>query len=66
VRGSDYSSLLNDKAVRRWRDNVARGSVITAEVYLRRLGYFCNDLKIVPGNLLEMSEEELYDLLLEK
>ncbi|MGD0204721.1 MAG: hypothetical protein ABSC20_12565 [Candidatus Bathyarchaeia archaeon] len=66
MRGSDYSSLLNDKAVRRWRDNVARGSVITAEVYLRRLGYFCNDLKIVPGNLLEMSEEELYDLLLEK
>jgi integrase len=65
VRGNDYSSLLNDKAIRRWRDNVARGSVITAEVYLRRLGHFCKDLEIVPGKLLEMSEDELYDLLLD-
>ena len=65
VRGNDYSSLLDNKAVRRWRDNVARGSVITAEVYLRRLGHFCKDLKIEPGSLLEMSEDELYDLLLD-
>lgn len=65
MRGNDYSSLLNDKAVKRWRDNVARGSVITAEVYLRRLGHFCNDLKILPGDLLKMSDDELYDLLLD-
>ena len=65
MHGSDYSSLLDNKAVRRWRDNVARGSVITAEVYLRRLGHFCKDLEIEPSKLLEMSEDELYNLLLD-
>jgi len=56
---------LDDKVVRRWYDNVARGSIVTADVYLRRLGHFCNDLKITPEKLLEMSESQLYDLFLD-
>ena len=56
---------MDDKVVRRWYDNVARGSIVTADVYLRRLGHFCNDLKITPEKLLEMSESQLYDLFLD-
>ena len=65
MRGSEYSVLLEDKALERWYDNVARGSVITADVYLRRLGHFCNELKITPKHLLDMKENELYDLFLD-
>jgi len=31
VRESEYSVLLKDKSIKRWYDNVARGSVITAD-----------------------------------
>ena len=60
-----YAQLLEDKDLRRWYDNLARGSVITADVYLRRLGGFCKDYKQNPQILSEMKEEELYNLLLD-
>ena len=65
MRESEYSVLLKDTVLKRWYDNVARGSVITADVYLRRLGHFCNELKTTPSRLLEMKEDELYDLFLD-
>jgi hypothetical protein len=65
VRESEYSVLLEDKALERWYENVASGSAITADVYLRRLGHFCNELEITPKQLLEMKEAELYDLFLD-
>jgi hypothetical protein len=64
-RKGGYSSLLDDKAVRRWYDNVARGSLVTADVYLRRLGGFCHDIKVTPQKLLDLSEGQLYDLFLD-
>jgi hypothetical protein len=57
--------MLQDKAIKRWYDNVARGSLITADVYLRRLGNFCQNQNLTPLSLLAMSEEELYNLLLD-
>jgi len=60
-----YKPLLEDKNLKRWYDNVARGSVVTADVYLRRLGHLCNDLKMTPQNLTEMNEDQLYDFLLD-
>ncbi|MEM2927036.1 MAG: hypothetical protein QXO94_06200 [Candidatus Bathyarchaeia archaeon] len=38
---SKHRHLLQDPEVRRWYNNVARGSVVTAEERLRRLGRFC-------------------------
>lgn len=64
-RRSKYSSLLQDENVRRWYDNVARGSKVTADVYLRRMGGFCHKFKIGPKDLATMSEDELYNLLLD-
>src|SRR5437667_12101191 len=37
-----HRHLLTDPDVKRWYDNLARGSIITAEERLRRLGRFCN------------------------
>jgi len=65
MRESEYSELLKDKPIRRWYDNVARGSTITADVYLRRLGHFCKELKLTPQSLLAVKEEELYNLFLD-
>lgn len=40
-RESKYARLLKDKAVERWYRNMERGSALTAEVSLRRLGKAC-------------------------
>ncbi|MCJ7574592.1 site-specific integrase [Candidatus Bathyarchaeota archaeon] len=60
-----YRHLLSDTKVKRWFDNVARGSRVTAEVYLRRLGAFSKLHETTPAGLLSMSDEELYDLVLD-
>ncbi|MCL4343569.1 MAG: site-specific integrase [Nitrososphaerota archaeon] len=59
------SELLNDQNVRRWHDNVARGSKITADVYLRRLAAFCRSSKITPRELASLESKRIYDLLLD-
>ena len=65
ARGRKYAFLLEDVGVRRWYENVARGSDVTADVYLRRLGNFCHGLKLTPKRLLKMDESKLYDLMLD-
>jgi len=60
-----YGSLLEDRDVKRWHDNTARGSPITADVYLRRLGNFCGANGLTPGKLAAMDERKLKNLLLD-
>jgi len=50
-----YSRLLADTELRRWYDNVRRGSPITGDVYLRRLGSTCLRKGTNPGEMLEHS-----------
>jgi integrase len=57
--------MLQDKDVRRWFDNVARGSPVTADVYLRRLAAFCSTQHTTPKGLATKSERELHCLLLD-
>lgn len=64
-RGTAYKSLLEDKEVKRWYNNVARGSIVTADVYLRRLGNFCKAHKITPKKFAAKSEKEIYGILLD-
>jgi hypothetical protein len=53
MRGaSKYSSLLEDVRVARWAKNLARGSPITSEVAVRRLGKLC-------GLLAQIQERSL-------
>ena len=59
-----YSYLLNDVDVRRWYSNVTRGSRVTADVYFRRLGMFCEHFNISPKQLIAISVGDLYNMLL--
>ena len=60
-----YDFLLEDPDVRRWYDNLARGSRVTADVYLRRLGGFAVNRKIKPRELLSLSDKEISNLLMD-
>ena len=60
-----YGYLLVDVDVGRWYDNVARGSRVTADVYLRRLGSFCEHFNVSPKQLIAMGEGDLYNMLLD-
>jgi len=60
-----YGYLLVDIDVRRWYENVARGSRVTADVYLRRLGSFCAHFNVSPKQLIAMGEGDLYNMLLD-
>lgn len=60
-----YGFLFEDADVRRWYDNVARGSRVTADVYLRRLGSFCKRFSKTPKALVSMSEGDLHNLMLD-
>jgi hypothetical protein len=51
--------------VKRWFENVARGSPVTADVYLRRLAAFCSDMQTTPKELVAKSERELHDFMLD-
>jgi hypothetical protein len=62
-RGTAYLHLLKDKNVQRWFENVARGSKITADVYLRRLGWFCQTYNTTPSKLLKMNDKPRYNLV---
>ena len=50
-------SLLSNQDIRRWHDNLARSSIVTAEVRLRKLGKFCENNKITPMELIELGQK---------
>ena len=60
-----YGYLLKDKDVERWYNNVKRGSAITADIYLRRLGNFCKIYKLNPKQMIKLREQKLSDLILD-
>jgi hypothetical protein len=47
-------NLLSNQDIRRWYDNLARSSIVTAEVRLRKLGRFCENNKITPQELIDL------------
>ncbi|HEV2226415.1 MAG TPA: hypothetical protein VGR56_06375 [Nitrososphaerales archaeon] len=57
VKGK-HSHLLKDPDVRRWHDNLAAGSEITAGVYLRGLGLFCEHAKTTPQRILKEADSK--------
>jgi len=65
VERAKHRHLLEDKTVRRWYDNLARGSEITADVYLRRLGAFCEENHKDPHALGSMRVRRLEELLMD-
>ena len=60
-----HRALLEDKDISRWYSNLARGSHVTADVYLRRLGNFCERFEVTPKGLISLDEDERYNLMLD-
>jgi hypothetical protein len=60
-----HRKLLENEDISRWYGNVTRGSQVTADVYLRRLGNFCGRFNVTPEELISMGEDELYNLMLD-
>jgi len=59
---SKYAYLLEDGDVRRWFENFATRSKVTAMVYLRTLGLYCEMNRTDPKALLTIAEtKELRD-----
>ena len=52
---SKYSYLLKDKDVRRWFENLAARSKVTAMVYLRTLGLYCEMNRTDPKAILKVA-----------
>jgi hypothetical protein len=52
-------ALAQDPEVERWRANLARGSKLTAQVYLRRLSRACELLDSTPRKLIEKASEDM-------
>ncbi len=65
MKKGKYGHLLEDKNVKRWYENRARGSPITADVSLRRLGAFCKKNDLTPEDLANMEEKKIFNLLLD-
>ncbi len=55
---SKYSILLNDRQVKRWFDNLKARSILTATVYLRTLGHYCELNNITPLRLLAETKKK--------
>jgi hypothetical protein len=62
---SKYMPLLENSSVLRWYKNVARGAQTTADVYLRRLGSFCNQINTTPSQLVKIKSKGIHTLLLD-
>jgi site-specific recombinase XerD len=63
--GKKYITLLDNEDVKRWYENLARGSQSTADVRLRGMGRFCSRFKLTPKDLLLKSEKEISDLMMD-
>lgn len=55
-----YAQLLNDKDVKRWFDNLAAKSIVTATVYLRTLGYYCDLNGTDPKAILKVAKTKAF------
>lgn len=66
ARKRRYAHLLEDPQVNRWYLNVARGSVITADVCVRRFGSFSQEKGISPAQFAtSMNHDAVFNLLLD-
>lgn len=58
---SKHAWLLEDDGVKRWLKNIERGSIITAEVSLRRLGKACELLNTTPIEMVVNARKKARD-----
>lgn len=64
-RQAKYVYLFEDEDVKRWYENISRGSRVTADVRLRRLGNFCEAHATTPSKLAALADRKLQNLLMD-
>ena len=52
-----------DDNFRRWVESLERGSITTADVYFRRIGFLSSKLKVEPGQIAAMNAREARDFI---
>lgn len=57
---ASYASLLKDKDVKRWYDNLAAKSALTATVYIRTLRLYCDLNKTTPKEILKVAKTKKF------
>ena len=62
VKHTKKTKLLSDSDVNRWYRNLVRGSKNTADVYLRRLGKFCEVHQMTPIDLKDLAIRDIKTL----
>ena len=62
---SKHRDLLDDPNFRRWYENVARGSLATAQEWFRRMGRVRDRFGVGPQGIAGMSQKEASDFLLD-
>ena len=67
LKKSPYYHYMDDDNFRRWVESLERGSILTASVYFRRVGFLCAKLKVEPNQLATMNVKEarafIHDLI---
>jgi len=58
--GSKYVHLLKDRDVKRWFDNLAAKSKITATIYLRTLGLYCEINETDPKTIIKVAKTKSF------
>ncbi len=58
MKRPNHRGLLNDPDIRRWYQNNARASIVTADERLRRLGRVCKELGLSSVSLLELKRKD--------
>src|SRR5579875_1039446 len=58
VRQSKKSKLLANTEIRRWYENLSRGSKITADLRLQKMSKFCDQHQMTPLELAELGTKD--------
>ena len=56
AKNSKYNVLLEDPEVKRWLKNIERGSLVTADVAIRRFGKVSELLKLSPKDMVSQAK----------
>ena len=54
-----HKKLLADPDVKRWYENIARGSTMTSDVRLRRLGVYCERTNMTPKEFAQIGINDI-------
>ncbi len=55
---SEYDYLFKNPDFKRWYENIARGSIVTSHVWLRRVGWIHKKFSVSPEAIAKMNSKK--------